>query len=108
MPNNRRNFLISGGAGAAGLAVAGAGVPRATADPAGGREVKINSPTGKRTAIITDTRTNIGPHLARMFARLNYNLVIADVPDGLPKELRDLGAAKVVVVPGLEQEGPNN
>ena len=34
--------------------------------------------------------------------------MIADVKKGLPEELRKLGAAKVVVVPGLEQEGPNN
>jgi 3-oxoacyl-[acyl-carrier protein] reductase len=51
---------------------------------------------------------NIGPHLARKFAELKYNLVVADVADGLPDELRKLGATKVVVVPGLEQEGPNN
>jgi 3-oxoacyl-[acyl-carrier protein] reductase len=30
------------------------------------------------------------------------------VLEGLPEELRKLGAADVVVVPGLEQEGPNN
>jgi len=62
---------------------------------------------GKRVAIITDTQLNIGPHLARMFARANYNLVIADPLEGLPEELRALGA-EVIVVPGLEQDGVNN
>ena len=103
---DRRNFLISGAA--VGIAAAGAGIGAATAQPASGQAPKTNSPSGKRVAIITDTRLNIGPHLARKMAPLNYNLVIADVPDGLPEELEGLGAAKVVVVPGLEQEGPNN
>jgi NAD(P)-dependent dehydrogenase (short-subunit alcohol dehydrogenase family) len=40
-------------------------------------------------------------------AKANYNLVIADAREGLPEELRALGA-EVTVVPGLEQEGPNN
>ncbi len=102
---DRRKFLV---AGAAGLAAAGAGLGTASAQPAPGKKPKTNSTTGTRTAIVTDTRLNIGPHLARKFAQLNYTLVIADVPDGLPEELRELGAAKVVVVPGLEQEGPNN
>jgi 3-oxoacyl-[acyl-carrier protein] reductase len=62
---------------------------------------------GKRVAIITDAQLNIGPYLARKMAKANYNLVIADPLKGLPKELRRLGA-EVVVVPGLEQEGPNN
>jgi 3-oxoacyl-[acyl-carrier protein] reductase len=107
---DRRDFLISGAA--AGAAVAGAGLglattPRRTVAQQA-QEVWTNSSSGRRTAVITDTRLNIGPHLAREMAGLNYNLVIADVPEGLPDELRDLGAAKVVVVPGLEQDGPNS
>ncbi len=103
---NRRDFLM---ASAAGLAVAGAGISTAQAQPvAPGKVLKTNSKTGIRTAIITDAQLNIGPFLARKFAQLNYNLVIADVLKGLPEELHKLGAADVVVVPGLEQEGPNN
>jgi NAD(P)-dependent dehydrogenase (short-subunit alcohol dehydrogenase family) len=112
---DRRRFVITGaaglaaaGTGAAGLATAGAGTLRAQEKTPSGRPVKTNSPSGKRTAVITDTQLNIGVPLAREMARLNYNLVIADVREGLPEELRELGAAKVVVVPGLEQEGPNN
>ena len=102
---DRRDLLM---AGATGLAVAGAGISTAGAQPvAPGKTLKTNSKTGKRVAIVTDTQLNIGPYLARNFARLNYNLVIADPAKGLPEELRELGA-KVVVVPGLEQEGPNN
>jgi NAD(P)-dependent dehydrogenase (short-subunit alcohol dehydrogenase family) len=73
-----------------------------------GKALKSNSKSGKRVAIITDAQLSIGPHLARTFARLNYNLVIADVLKGLPDELRELGAADVVIVPGIEQEAPNH
>ncbi len=103
---DRRNFLISGAA--AGIAAAGAGISTAQAQTSSGQGLKTNSRTGIRTAVITDAQLNIGPYLARKFARLNYNLVIADVLEGLPDELRELGAADVVAVPGLEQEGPNN
>jgi 3-oxoacyl-[acyl-carrier protein] reductase len=104
---NRRHFLA---AGAAGLAAAGVGLPSvaAAAPTAPGKQPRTNSPTGKRVAIVTDTQLNIGPYLAREFARLGYGLVIADVRKGLEKELEDLGAYKVVAVPGLEQEGPNH
>jgi 3-oxoacyl-[acyl-carrier protein] reductase len=103
---DRREFLV---AGAAGLAAVGAGMNTAWAQPkAPGDTPGTNSKTGIRTAVITDAQLNIGPFLARKMARLGYNLVIADVLDGLPEELRELGASDVVVVPGLEQEGPNN
>lgn len=103
---DRRNFML---AGAAGLAAAGAGMSAAQANPvAPGPQPSTNSPTGIRTAVITDAQTNIGPHLARKMAVLGYNLVIADEQKGLARELRELGAADVVVVEGLEQEGPNN
>lgn len=105
---DRRNFMKMG---AAGIAVAAtSGISSAFAQPKNPNpeDIKTNSKTGIRTAVITDTQLNIGPFLARKMAKLNYNLVIADVLEGLPEELRKLGAAEVVVVPGLEQEGPNN
>ena len=126
---NRRNFLIGG---AAATTVAGVGamnqarsqtgtggsedlsqksetLAQAPKPPAAlGTQLRTNSKTGIRTAIITDTQLNIGPYLAEEFARRNYNLVIADVKQGLPDQLRQLGATDVVVVPGLQQEGPNN
>ena len=106
---DRREFLMAGAAGAAGIAAAGVGMNTAWAQPkAPGAKLKTNSKTGIRTAIVTDAQLNIGPYLAREFARLNYNLVIADVRKGLPKELRELGASAVVVVPGIEQEAPNH
>ncbi len=106
---NRRDFVM---AGIAGVAAAGIGMSTASAAPtpppeAGGK-LRTNSKTGIRTAIITDTQLNIGPFLAEEFARRNYNLVIADVQKGLPDKLRKLGAAEVVVVPGIEQEAPND
>lgn len=101
---NHRHFLM---AGVAWIVAAGIGLGTAWAQPkAPDPNVPwTNSNTGKRTAIITDVRLNIGPYLAREMAKLGYNLVIADVPEGLPEELRKLGASKVVVVPGFEQEG---
>jgi NAD(P)-dependent dehydrogenase (short-subunit alcohol dehydrogenase family) len=106
---DRREFLMAGAAGAAGIAAAGVGMNTAWAQPkAPGAKLKTNSKTGIRTAIITDAQLNIGPFLARKFAQLKYNLVIADVRKGLPKELRELGASDVVVVPGIEQEAPNH
>ncbi len=106
---NRRDFLMAGAAGAAGIAAAGVGMNTASAQPkAPGAKLKTNSKTGIRTAIITDAQLNIGPFLAEKFAKLGYNLVLADVLKGLPDKLRKLGAAKVVEVPGIEQEAPNH
>ena len=107
---SRRDFVKAGAAGAAGIAAAGLGMSTAAAAPppeAGGK-LRTNSKTGIRTAIVTDAQLNIGPYLAEEFAKRNYNLVIADVQKGLPDKLRKLGAADVVVVPGIEQEAPND
>jgi hypothetical protein len=104
---DRRHLLV---AGAAGIAAAGVGASTAWAQPKApdSKALWTNAKKGgKRVAIITDTQLNIGPYLARKMAKANYNLVIADPLKGLPEELRKLGA-EVTVVPGLEQEGPNN
>ena len=107
---NRRDFLMAGAA--AGVAAAGFSIPTAAGAapmiPPSDGKLKTNSKTGIRTIVITDAQLNIGPFLAREFAKRNYNIVMADVKKGLAEECRKLGAAKVVVVPGLEQEGPNN
>jgi NAD(P)-dependent dehydrogenase (short-subunit alcohol dehydrogenase family) len=107
---DRRSFMRAGAAGAAGMVAAGSAFRPAAAQPLppDPKKLRTNSPSGKRVAIVTDTQLNIGPYLAREFARLGYGLVIADVQEGLEAELKDLGAYKVVAVPGLEQEGPNN
>lgn len=105
---NRRNFMKVGAAGLAVAATSGVGTVFAAPNENDNKAPWSNSKTGVRTAIITDAQLNIGPHLARKLAKLNYNLVIADVLEGLPEELKKLGAQEVVVVPGLEQEGPNN
>jgi NAD(P)-dependent dehydrogenase (short-subunit alcohol dehydrogenase family) len=105
---NRRHFMKKGAASLAFATTAGIGTSYAKTTNPNQQAIKTNSKTGIRTAVITDAQLNIGPFLARKLARLNYNLVIADVLEGLPEELRKLGAADVVVVPGLEQEGPNN
>lgn len=108
---DRRNFLKAGAMGAAGVAALSAGFPKAAwaeSKAPDADKLRTNSKTGVRTAIITDTQLNIGPYLAEEFARRKYNLVIADVKEGIPDKLRELGATDIVVVPGLEQEGPNN
>ena len=107
---DRRHFLMASAAGAAGLAVAGAGMNKAWAQPEAPDPEKLWTNVkkgGKRVAVITDAQLNIGPFLAIKMAKANYNLVIADAREGLSEELRALGA-EVTVVPGLEQEGPNN
>jgi 3-oxoacyl-[acyl-carrier protein] reductase len=107
---NRRHFLMAGAAGAAGIAATGIGVNTAWAQPKAPdpKALWTNAKRGgKRVAIITDTQLNIGVPLARQMAKANYNLVIADPRKGLPEELRSLGA-KVIVVPGIEQEAPNH
>ncbi len=104
---DRRKFLLAGAVGAASVAGVGGGISSVVAQQSGAQDPWTNSPTGIRTAVITDAQLNIGPILARKMATLGYNLVIADVQQGLPEELRSLGAAEVVVVEGLEQEGPN-
>jgi 3-oxoacyl-[acyl-carrier protein] reductase len=83
---NRRDLLKMGAMAGAGVIAAGSGIQTAWAE----------------------AQLNIGPFLALEFAKRNYNIVMADVKKGLAEECRKLGAAKVVVVPGLEQEGPNN
>jgi NAD(P)-dependent dehydrogenase (short-subunit alcohol dehydrogenase family) len=108
---NRRQFLLAGAAGAAGLAATGVGASTAFAEPKAppsDGKLKTNSKTGVRTIVITDAQLNIGPFLALEFAKRHYNIVMADVKKGLAEECRKLGATKVVVVPGLEQDGPNN
>lgn len=102
---DRRRFLE---AGAVGLAAAGLGASSASAKTIiPGEELKTNSTSGRRVAIVNDALLQIGPPLARGFAKQGYNLVIAQPAEGLVKELESHGS-KVVVVPGIEQEGPND
>jgi NAD(P)-dependent dehydrogenase (short-subunit alcohol dehydrogenase family) len=105
---DRRDFLMAGVAGAAGVVASASTSAAAQPTAPDPKKLRTNSPSGKRVAIVTDTQLNIGPYLAREFARQGYGLVIADVKKGLEKELKDLGAYKVVVVPGIEQEAPND
>jgi len=106
---DRRQFLMAGAAGAAGIAATGLGMGTASAktvipDP---EKLWTNSKTGRRVAIINDAMLQIGPPLARNFAKMGHDLVIAQPAKGLVKELEGYGA-KVVVIEGVEQEGPND
>jgi 3-oxoacyl-[acyl-carrier protein] reductase len=106
---DRRQLLKTGAIGAAGIAATTLGMNTASAKTiVPGEVLKINATKGgKRVAIINDTATQIGPPIARNFAKLGYNLVIAQPEEGLVKECESHGA-KVIVVPGIEQEGPND
>jgi 3-oxoacyl-[acyl-carrier protein] reductase len=106
---DRRHFMMAGAAGAAGLAAAGLGVNTAAAKTIiPGEVLKTNATKGgKRVIIINDALLQIGPPLTRNFAKQGYNLVIAQPEKGLVKECEGHGA-KVVVVPGIEQDGPND
>ena len=86
---DRRKFLLAGAVGAASVAGVGGGISPVVAQQSGAQGPWTNSTTGIRTAVITDAQLNIGPILARKMAALNYNLVIADVMEGLPDELRE-------------------
>jgi len=102
---DRRDFLK---VGLGGLAAAGLGA-QATAcqsAPAMGA-VSTNSKTGKRVALVNDALIQIGPPIALGLARAGHDLVIAQPAEGLVDEMQRAGA-KVVVVPGIEQEGPND
>jgi 3-oxoacyl-[acyl-carrier protein] reductase len=106
---DRRDILKAGAIGAAGLAAAGLGANTAQAktvipDP---KKLWTNSNTGRRVAILNDTLLQIGAPLAIKLAEAGHDLVIGQPEEGLVKKLEALGS-KVVVVEGIEQEGPND
>jgi len=73
-----------------------------------GKDLKTNATKGgKRVAIINDALMQLGPPIALMLAERGHNLVIAQPAEGLVKACEAAGA-KVIVVPGIEQEGPND
>ena len=106
---NRRDLLKMGAMAGAGLGAATLGANTASAKTIiPGKTLKSNSTKGgKRVIIINDALLQIGPPLARNFAKQGYNLVIAQPVKGLVKECEGHGA-KVIVVPGIEQHGPND
>jgi 3-oxoacyl-[acyl-carrier protein] reductase len=108
-PIDRRKFMAAAAAGAAGVAAAGASINSAQAKTVIPDEEKLwtNSNTGRRVVIINDALLQIGPPLARNFAKMGYDLVIGQPEKGLVAELEGYGA-KVVVIEGVEQEGPND
>jgi 3-oxoacyl-[acyl-carrier protein] reductase len=106
---DRRDFLQAG----AGIAAAGA-VASLTTKPALAQTVIpdpenlwTNSNTGRRVAILNDTGLQIGPPLAVNLAKADHDLVIGQPAEGLVETLEGLGS-KVIVIEGVEQEGPND
>ena len=53
----------------------------------------------RRVALIAPAGSYVGPELARLLARRNYDLVLASPASGLAEELRGLGCAVEVVGP---------
>lgn len=108
---DRRDFLRAGAAGIAAAGAAAAGLAPTTASAKtvipDQEKVWTNSNTGRRVVIINDALLQIGPPLARNFAKMGYDMVIGQPAKGLVKELEGYGA-KVVVIEGVEQEGPND
>ena len=105
----RRDLLKAGAIGAAGLAVAGlsAGTAQARNIVPDQEKLWTNSNTGRRVAILNDTALQIGAPLAIELAKAGHDLVIAQPEKGLVKKLEGLGS-KVVVIEGVEQDGPND
>jgi len=105
----RRDLLKAGAVGVAGLAVAGlsAGTAQARNIVPDQEKLWTNSNTGRRVAILNDTALQIGAPLAIELAKAGHDLVIAQPEKGLVKKLEGLGS-KVVVIEGVEQDGPND
>ncbi len=108
---DRRSFLTAGAVGAVGIAASGIGLGAGTAQAKtvipDQEKLWTNSNTGRRVAIINDALMQIGPPLAIELAKAGHDLVIAQPEEGLVKKLEGLGS-KVVVIEGVEQEGPND
>ena len=102
----RRQFLK---VGAGSLAAVGLGAGTAQAQTVIPDQEKLwtNSNTGRRVAILNDTALQIGAPLAIELAKAGHDLVIAQPEKGLVKKLEGLGS-KVVVIEGVEQDGPND
>ena len=91
---NRRDFLLAGAAGAAGLAATSMGMGTAYAAKSGNR----------RVVILFDSWNHMMPALAREMVRRNHDLVLGQARDqDLVKELRGMGA-KVEVVEDTEDQ----
>ena len=106
---NRRDLLKAGAMGAAGMAAAGLGMNTASAKTiVPGEVLKTNATKGgKRVVLLNDVMLQIGGPIAIELAKQGHNLVIAQPAEGFVKELKRHGA-EVVVVEGIEQEGPND
>jgi NAD(P)-dependent dehydrogenase (short-subunit alcohol dehydrogenase family) len=89
--SGRRDFL-AGALGAAGLAATLNAAPAAA-------QTSPEKSGPRRVCLLIDAETHMMPALAKEMARRNHDLVIANVKDGLPDELKQLGA-RVEVVPG--------
>lgn len=52
---------------------------------------------GRRVALVANTSTYVGPHIARLLAQRGHDLVLGDPAEGLVDELTSLGARVEVV-----------
>ena len=104
--NNFCHFLIAVAAVIAAVGLVAGTASAETITP--GKELKTNATKGgKRVVLINDALLQLGPAIAIELAQNGHNLVIAQPEKGLVKACEAAGA-KVIVVPGIEQEGPND
>ena len=106
---DRRDFLMAGAAGIAAAGTVGLAAGTASAKTIiPGEKLKTNATKGgKRVVLLNDALMQIGPPIAIELAQSGHNLVIAQPAEGLVDKLKSHGA-EVVVVEGIEQEGPND
>ena len=104
--NSFCHFLIAVAAVIAAVGLVAGTASAETITP--GKELKTNATKGgKRVVLINDALLQLGPAIAIELAQNGHNLVIAQPEKGLVKACEAAGA-KVIVVPGIEQEGPND
>ena len=106
---DRRDFLMAGATGIAAAGTVGLAAGTASAKTIiPGEKLKTNATKGgKRVVLLNDALMQIGPPIAIELAQSGHNLVIAQPAEGLVDKLKSHGA-EVVVVEGIEQEGPND
>ena len=106
---DRRDFLKTGALGMAAAGAAGLAASDATAKTVVPGDVPWTNATkgGKRVALLNDADLQIGPPIALELAQKGHNLVLAQPQEGLVDACKAAGA-EVIVVEGIEQEGPND
>jgi 3-oxoacyl-[acyl-carrier protein] reductase len=62
----------------------------------------------RRVAIVSDAAAYVGPHVARLLAQRDHDLVVGDPAEGLVDELQQLGATVEAVAGGRDLSKPES